>query len=310
MTLLREIQSAATNENVDVATLLRKAKILAARLKNIDFQEWVNNELNGYPDPLTLPSYRVIPAAARAHLATVFQQFNNAPVNTSFLPSEWKDLGGLARFTDPISTLAQLAATSDDDLRCPWPQEIATAYGAKGYDKRVYCLGAWLVVPPAALAGVVDSVKTKLLDFVLQIESENPGAGEAAPNEEPIPQERLKLIVNNTFNGPVGNVAQHSTNFTQNADIGMPKEDLRRLVEEVTAHLSELKLDAQQTARVTQQLVVLRTEIEASNPDPGIVYQAGRTIRSLTEGVIGNFIASAAQPTVWLWVQGVLEHFK
>jgi AbiTii len=48
MTLLREIQAAATDSKTDIATVLRKAKILAARLQNLEFRSWVDQELNGY----------------------------------------------------------------------------------------------------------------------------------------------------------------------------------------------------------------------------------------------------------------------
>ena len=45
MTLLREIQNDA---DTSVAVVLRKCKILAARLRHEPFKVWVENELNGY----------------------------------------------------------------------------------------------------------------------------------------------------------------------------------------------------------------------------------------------------------------------
>src|SRR5665213_2227657 len=68
MTLLREIQAAATDPTVDVSTLLRKAKILAARLKNPEFEAWVDNELNGYEDRKAVPLYRVLYSSPKATL--------------------------------------------------------------------------------------------------------------------------------------------------------------------------------------------------------------------------------------------------
>jgi hypothetical protein len=65
MTLLREIQLAATDGSTDISTVLRKVKILAARLHNVEFIEWVNRELNGYTgvEVADLPPYRIIRAA-------------------------------------------------------------------------------------------------------------------------------------------------------------------------------------------------------------------------------------------------------
>lgn len=62
MTLLREIQAAATDGTVEISTVLRKAKILASRLKNREFGQWVDCELNGYSDVADLPPYRILPA--------------------------------------------------------------------------------------------------------------------------------------------------------------------------------------------------------------------------------------------------------
>ena len=61
MSLLKEIQDLAVEPSVELSTLLRKCKILAARLGNPEFKVWVEFELNGYPDELTIPSYRVFP---------------------------------------------------------------------------------------------------------------------------------------------------------------------------------------------------------------------------------------------------------
>ena len=50
MSLLREIQEAAIDGSIDLPTLLRKCKVLAARLGNDDFTDWVDAELNGYKE--------------------------------------------------------------------------------------------------------------------------------------------------------------------------------------------------------------------------------------------------------------------
>jgi hypothetical protein len=46
VTLLREIRVAATDSGVEISTVLRKAKSLATRLRNPEFEAWVDRELN------------------------------------------------------------------------------------------------------------------------------------------------------------------------------------------------------------------------------------------------------------------------
>ena len=109
--------------------------------------------------------------------------------------------------------------------------------------------------------------------------------------------------------GPVGNLAQNSENFSQTASIGIEAKDLTRLVMELTAHLSELNLDARQKQRAEAQIITLEAEL-AGVPDPGIVKQAGRALWNITQGAIGSLIASAAQPGVWHWIQQTLSSFS
>lgn len=50
MSLLHDIQEMAVSSKSDISTLLRKCKILAVRLGNDDFKNWIDQELNGYTD--------------------------------------------------------------------------------------------------------------------------------------------------------------------------------------------------------------------------------------------------------------------
>ena len=49
MTALDDLIDGASGDDVPVATLLRKVKVLASRLRSVAFEEWVDHELTGYP---------------------------------------------------------------------------------------------------------------------------------------------------------------------------------------------------------------------------------------------------------------------
>lgn len=121
------------------------------------------------------------------------------------------------------------------------------------------------------------------------------------------PSEREPQIVNH-FYASVGNVAQNSKRFSQTAGVGFQPGDLAKLVTELTAHLDELNLDARQKQRAQVQIAALQAELDG-DPDPGILQQAGRTLRNIIEGAIGSLLATAVQPGVWHWVQQTLAGF-
>lgn len=288
MTLLREIQLAATDSNIDIPTVLRKAKILAARLQSSEFEDWVNRELNGCSDASDLPPYRIIGAPAQAHLRDAFRDWNGAPVMASLLPEKLRWRAEICRLTQPIASIGAMIdqQPKSGQYRIQWPQEMAVTYGAKGYN-RFECLGAWQIISVNSLVGVVDTVRNRILEFALKIEAENPEAGEAPPNTEPVPSEKLQPLVHNTFYGPVGNIAQHSERFSQAAIIGIPREELGNFTSDLLEHIDELKLDARQRQRADAQIAILRTEL-AAEPDQTIVKQAGRTLRNVIEGAVGS----------------------
>jgi hypothetical protein len=155
---------------------------------------------------------------------------------------------------------------------------------------------------------VIETVRNKLLDFVLKIEAENPNAGEAAPGTYPVKPEKVGQLVNNYF-GPVGNIAQQTQNFTQAANIGIQPQELSTLVSELSKHLDELSLNRGAKQKAEAMISTLKAQLTAE-PDQVIIQQAGRSLRNIIEGAIGSLLAAAAvQPKVWLTIQGLLSRF-
>ena len=76
----------------------------------------------------------------------------------------------------------------------------------------------------------------------------------------------------------------------------------------IKQRLDELELDDRQKQRAKAQIAILTTEC-SGELDRAIVYQAGHTLRNITEGAIGSLLATAAQPTVWIWIHQMLSKF-
>ena len=306
MSLLREIQNDLASAKTDVVSVLRKCKILAARLNSPELTRWVDSELNGYQDPQPTPEYRLLPAQCYANFMNIRWRATHQTVHPLAVPAEYRDtLFGPIEFRDGI-TIATACASEGATIDAPLLQVLIGRH--RVMYPEMQCTGAWRQVSGPQFQQLIGAVKNRILDFSLKIEEENPSAGEALPNSQPVAKEKLQPLVQNIFYGSVGNIAQHSDNFTQNAKSGLEREDLSRLVTELTHHLPELHLEARDKRRAEAQIAVLRAEL-AGEPDSAIVNEAGRTLRSITEGAIGGLIASAAQPSVWLWVHQILQSF-
>jgi len=118
-------------------------------------------------------------------------------------------------------------------------------------------------------------------------------------------------IVNNTttigtaINSPVQQAGERSAQSQQTIYTIEDRANLIRFVDQFTAHLHELNLDARDNQKANAQLATLRAQL-IDEPDQIIVQQAGRTLRNVTEGAIGSLIATAVQPTVWSWESGIM----
>jgi hypothetical protein len=82
MSLLREIQDAAIDNTTNLETLLRKCRVLAARLKNDQFKNWVQFELDGYPSREEVPDYRKFHCQCYGHFSGPFGSgLRHAPIS-------------------------------------------------------------------------------------------------------------------------------------------------------------------------------------------------------------------------------------
>jgi hypothetical protein len=293
MSLLRDIQNELTSPKGDVTNVLRKCKILAARLGSEAFAHWVEWELNGYPDSQPTPEYRRLGVSCYADFMNSAWRFTKQPLLMAIVPEQFRDALQYVEFREGIAKITSLVSTGGHIDR----PDLALLIQGRMFPN-MNCMAAYMETAGSEFEQLISAIKNRILDFVLQIEAENPDAGEAPPNSQPVPNEKLQPLVNNMFYGPVGSVAQNSEYFTQTANIGIQPQDLSRLVTEFTNHLDDLSLAGRQKQRAEAQIAALKAEL-AGVPDPAIVKQAGRTLRSITEGAIGSLLATAAQPTVW-----------
>ncbi len=300
MSLLREIQNELVSAKGDITNILRKCKILAARLGSEELARWVDWELNGYPSSQVTPGYRRLGARCYASFINIAWKIERQPVLWEVLPEPVRPMLQSIEFRDGI---AKANAFGANGARIERP-DVAVRLQGKMYPEMT-CFAAWLEISHSEVEQLLSAVRNRILDLVLKIEAENPEAGEAQLNSRPVPSEKLQQLVHNAFYGPVGSIAQSSEHFSQIASIGIPVQDLTKLVRDMTEHLDELSLDVRQKQRAEAQIATLAAELRG-DPDPTIVRQAASTLRNVTEGAIGSLLATALQPSVWHWIHQTL----
>jgi len=208
MSLLREIQNTAIDGTSDLETLLRKCRVLAARLQNQEFKVWVQSELDGYRNEVDIPDYRHFRCHAYGHFAGCFgRQLKNAQIPPTCIPKELREQLTSVDMREGVSALVDLTRDCETGLlHMNWPADTYPLFGDKIYED-MNLMQAWIAIPKSSVVGILSTVRNRILNFALEIEATNPEAGEAMLNVRPIPEEHVSQIFNNYIYGSVGSVA-------------------------------------------------------------------------------------------------------
>jgi hypothetical protein len=238
MSLLADIQAECTSKECSVARVLRLCLQLAMRLKHAPLRQWVEHELNGYPQDAELPSYRNFKVRSRGFFADPFIGKGVLDVPLSVLPEDLRPFFETAKLSQPISHYESLLGQGNAQL--PWPSEFATQYASEA--SSMECLRAWREIPSASIAGMIDTVKTKVLTMALDIEAQDPTAGDIPSTKPNISEATVSNIVNtNIYGGTVQNLAAGSTGITQVAHSTVRADDPASLVSHLLANGFEKK---------------------------------------------------------------------
>lgn len=171
MDLIDDIRQDLVSETALLTNTLRKAKILAAKLHVQEFKDWIRFELDGYPTDDDLPDYRRFRATNLGTFSGPFQsRADNVVLPTYNLPDQMRKFAEELLFQDGIGELESMLASESEILSIRWPQEaVILARDKLKLSNDMVLVDAHKPVSKHIIAGILDSVKNKLLDFILEL---------------------------------------------------------------------------------------------------------------------------------------------
>lgn len=282
MPLIEEIQAGAIAEAGDVSALLRKCKLLAARLDARELSTWVDHELNGYPTDAVLPPYRLLNARSFGNFVGPFgMRGNGLQIPLSVLPEGLRENYRTVRLGDAISAYQSLLeGDGTGSARIPWSTELAVHCASK-VTPDMQCVEAWIDVPLGAVHKLINAVKTAILGFAIDIEREAPDAGETPiGGARPITEEKVTQIFNTNITGSVGNVANGGTDFQQTATVNVQLGDW----DAFTQYLRSLGIVDEASPTLKAELESIRNEGPSVNTSRGRELIAHLVTKAATSG--------------------------
>jgi len=231
------------DEKVSVSSLLRKAMVIAKKLKIEELEKWVSLEADGYPAGSELPEYRKVSSEAKS--------FN--PYNGLWLPLMWANGQEpvwlrLRPIAQSIPELEDLVTRDDNgSLQMDFNPETAAAL-MKAAD---------MVRPPVSfitktsLIGIISKVRNLILEWTLRLENQGILGNDMTFTRTEIQSASANrgIIIEN-FQGIIGDVS--NSTVTQNLTMSIKEGDFDSLadflkskgVDEVDVKTLEVALDA------------------------------------------------------------------
>jgi hypothetical protein len=257
MSLISEIRDDILNTAVPLASILRKAKVLAYKLKSEELKTWVDQELSGYGgvSPDGLPDYRRFRVRSYCTFTNGFWVLSNQPAPIHrFKDQEAIDAAELHAAGASVSVLESSLQSDNQTFNSPWESPLLDYLNQSGLlEHGVRCIGAHRSIGRGTIEHVLDSIRTRLLNFLLEIEEMNPDSDSVPPLKK-VPPTQTDRMVRSLIIGN-NNVVAAGEQISQTVEMRVERGDLASL----KAELKRIGVDDQDTDE-------LETAIKSDGP--------------------------------------------
>lgn len=170
MKLLDEIVALLSSKDGSLTDALLKTKVLMHSIGHKELADWVNDELNGYAEGKTVPSYRVIPTRLVGNLRNATWAYANQTLPTAHLTEKQRKHFTENELRESIRVLEELTTKPDMHVTHPVQPEFYELLGQPL--QNAWVERAWVQMEPTQIMGVLVEVRSRLLDFVLNLKDE------------------------------------------------------------------------------------------------------------------------------------------
>jgi hypothetical protein len=282
-----ELQRDALNREIPISDLLRKAFVVAKKLKITEFENWVTHELNGYENAEDIPEYRQIQGKVEAWnpyhgwQPVIFQdhkteeKFSNRPCGQTI--AEIENLIG----SDTKSSSLQMPFHSKAE------QHLRKAIK---FDTQVT-----LIVPTTALVRIADAVRTIILNWSMKLEED--GILGVGMSFTPVERETAgKTLYNiNNFYGPVQSpqIQQETSQSIQISSIEQVNiPELRAFLGALQKQIDRLNLLEEVKQELSAEIKTAEAQADSPKPKNSVIKESLGSIKRILEGAGGGVAAN------------------
>tara|TARA_R110000787_G_scaffold215191_6_gene324364 strand:- start:5156 stop:6031 length:876 start_codon:yes stop_codon:yes gene_type:complete len=275
------LQKDCLKADAPISILLRKAKLIASKLKLEESQEWIESELNGFRCPLgDLPQYRIGIGQPKFHNPV------HGWLDIVITNSSTKEMVSTAYFAQPIAEIESLAGGEGQFIIIGFLPPINDFL----HDNLQIQFNCGLHVSKTVLIGALEGVRNLILDWAIDLESQGiVGEGVTFSTDE---LEKAQSVVTNIYDsnvGVLGNVGKNAkvSDFSVRKDLNN-FEEILSLVKKIR----EASLGLPSDIRPKLDIEIERLEGAAKQQDQGKVKKAVNAMIVLLQNTGGSLAAT------------------
>ncbi|WP_443623567.1 AbiTii domain-containing protein [Catenibacterium sp.] len=256
--IVLDLQKEILSPNCDIVNVLRKAHLIAVKLKLSDFDQWIQYELSGYPNKESCPEDR----KGRGALKYLNQFYGWIPIIIQ--NNEIEKIICERKMSNSISEIVFLSDSSENEL-------IAELSGEESalLDKNCNTLIPQryaLHISITAAKDIEEKVKNAILDWTLKLEEEGiVGENMMFTDKEKDCATNIPQTVNNYY-GPTSVINSSSGNaqiVSGNGNtVSFPYDKVKDVVDEVAKSISASNLSKDDMETITELLSDIKLKSE------------------------------------------------
>jgi hypothetical protein len=281
-----ELQRDALDRNFRVTDLLRKAFVVAKKLKIAEFENWITKELSGYGEADPVPDYRRIRGQVRGW--NPYHGWQPIYFPTAQMEDKLSQRGN----NQTIAEIENLIHEKNEK------RTLQIAFTGKVHQQLCNAIGDTidisLIIQPSSLVRIVDAVRTIILNWALKLEEDGiMGEGLSFTSREKLEVEKHSYNINNFYGSVLGSQIQQASNQSSQAlEIkGCSPDELIKLMTDIKNILPKLPVSDEIKEELSADISTVEAQAQSPKPKTSIIHEGLKSIRCVLEGAGGEIVA-------------------
>lgn len=279
-------------ENKDILLILRKAYSISKELDLKEFNEWINNELNGYQNT-DIPEYRRIITELRCNT----QQFGYGNINNIPIFGLDNDLyKSLTEFVIPNSIPDLLSLCDENDNSVLFYLDKETEFllinylksNSKEFHEQNVITNVYRFCPINQIESIIEYVKNKLLSWISELKNNQIyGKDYIFTNEEKESAKNINFITINSLN--INNTL---------VEINLFKKNITNNLNSIRDVLSEHIIEYETNNQILDNIEDMGKELKKDKFDLTKMEKIGEKIYNLINEISISIVVDLLKPHI------------